>query len=496
MLGQGRTRRSVPDRGRDPMARARHPVPAAGRRAERSQRPARRRRRSLAAAPPRRLPPRHLSLVFRRRTDPVVEPRPAHGAVPRRAARSRARWPRRCATRPLRDPLRHRVRGRSCAALRRRRATGQDGTWITAEMRAAYCACTNSATRTRSRPGSTANWSAASTAWRSAACSTANRCSPRARDASKIALVASGARISQRQGFGMIDCQMHTRAPRLARRARDPAQRILASWLRELVDYATTASRWPADAADDRTSMSLLNDLPHRVLQFYATAPYPCSYLPGKLARSQVATPSHLIDTEIYGELVRAGFRRSGVFTYRPYCDHCRACVPVRIPVARVRAHAQPAPRPGRATPASTRDARACASATSTTRSTCATRRARHSGGGMDQDSRDQYAHFLLQSRVNTRLIEFREDGELRMVSHRRRAGDGLSSVYTFFDPDVARRSFGTYNILWQIEQCRSLGAALPLPRLLDPRQPQDGLQGPVPADRRPDRRRVAPPRG
>ena len=199
-------------------------------------------------------------------------------------------------------------------------------------------------------------------------------------------------------------------------------------------------------------------DLPiFPLLRFYATAPYGCSYIPGRLARSQVATPTHFIDANVYSELVRAGFRRSGVFTYRPYCDACHECQPVRIPVARFEANRSQRRALVRNGNLVARE-RPLHFYEEHYQLYQLYQQERHEGGGMDRDSRDQYAQFLLQTQVDSRLIEFRERDVVRIVSIIDVLDDGLSSVYTFYNPGALRASLGTYAILWQIAQCQHLG--------------------------------------
>lgn len=198
------------------------------------------------------------------------------------------------------------------------------------------------------------------------------------------------------------------------------------------------------------------NDAPLQKIQFYATTPYSCGYLPGKLAQSLIAAPHHLIDANTYNGLIQLGFRRSGKFAYRPHCENCNACVPVRVPVSEFtpsrsqkRAKKQHQDLIASIHPLSYSD--------EYFQLYQAYQLKRHSGETNTQDTAEQYRNFLVQSNVDSIFVEFRLAGVLKMVSVVDIVRDGISAVYTFYDASDKACSYGTFNILWLIEWAQQL---------------------------------------
>lgn len=198
--------------------------------------------------------------------------------------------------------------------------------------------------------------------------------------------------------------------------------------------------------------------LPYKLhtLRLFLTAEHPCSYLPGRVARNLVADPM-AVDDQVYGELVVLGFRRSGDHIYRPHCADCEACLSLRIPVADFRFN-----RSQRRTwhrnadlEVQERDPWLYWEHYQLFRRYL---RARHPNGGMDDTTPDHYLAFVTSCWSDTRLYEFRCDQRLLAVAVVDRVDDGLSAVYTFFDPLEAARGLGTQAVLWQIAEARRLG--------------------------------------
>ena len=195
----------------------------------------------------------------------------------------------------------------------------------------------------------------------------------------------------------------------------------------------------------------------NRSLPLYLSAPLPCSYLPNRLSSMLFSDPEQPMDMATYGELVRHGFRRSGSMVYAPRCETCTQCISVRIPVARF------APRRGqrRVLRANTGvELRPCPAGFDAEHYALYQRytAVRHNDGEMAKASPANYMGFLTAPWRDTEFLELRLAGRLAGVAVTDRLADGLSAVYTFFDPELSARSLGTLAILQQIERCRELG--------------------------------------
>jgi len=196
---------------------------------------------------------------------------------------------------------------------------------------------------------------------------------------------------------------------------------------------------------------------PRRPQFFYTTAPLPCPYVAGRTERKIVTEISRPDAERLHDQLSRAGFRRSHNIAYAPVCPACRSCVPIRILAAQY--------RPRRA---ERRVARANAGLEGFEVPARATaeqfhlfqhyQQRRHGEGDMATMSFYDYRAMVEDTSIETFMVEFRDpDDSLRAACLTDRLSDGLSAVYSFFTPELERRSLGTMMILWLIERAREL---------------------------------------
>jgi len=195
---------------------------------------------------------------------------------------------------------------------------------------------------------------------------------------------------------------------------------------------------------------------PRRPQFFYTTAPLPCPYLAGRTER-KVVTEIAGADAEVlHDRLSRAGFRRSHNIAYAPVCPSCQACVPIRIPIATF----QPDRTQRRILGANADLEGHTAPARATAEQFHLFQRyqeARHGEGDMATMSFYDYRAMVEDTPIETLIVEYRDPAD-RLVAACLidRLGDGLSAVYSFFDPELARRSLGTYTVLWLIAQAKA----------------------------------------
>ena len=198
--------------------------------------------------------------------------------------------------------------------------------------------------------------------------------------------------------------------------------------------------------------------VPTRQLRFFMTAVAPCPYLPGMTERKVFANLPFSDGAHVNDELTQAGFRRSQNIAYRPACEGCNACISVRLPVAEFAFS-----RSQRKVLARNADlSRALVEAEATPEQFALLKRylaTRHPGGGMTSMTWADYVAMVEDTAVRTHLIEYRTvspdggPGDLVAVTLADLLSDGLSMVYSYFDPDLERRSLGVFAILDHVRQ-------------------------------------------
>ena len=189
----------------------------------------------------------------------------------------------------------------------------------------------------------------------------------------------------------------------------------------------------------------------------FQSPPEPCSYLDNHTARNVYADPFRPPTMPLYNGLIQKGFRRSGDYLYRPHCEQCEKCISARIIVDEF--------KPNRSQKRAANANRDLTFSREPAEFTdeyfelyCRYLSSRHKDAGMDNPAQTDFERFLISDWCDTEFCALRLDGQLLAVAVTDMVSTGLSSVYTYFDPDFPKRSLGTACIVKQVDFARGLG--------------------------------------
>lgn len=189
-------------------------------------------------------------------------------------------------------------------------------------------------------------------------------------------------------------------------------------------------------------------------IPLYLSRTHECEYLDGEIAQTAFIPKEVTIPAQLFGQLLQHGFRRSGHMVYRPHCPNCAACIPTRIPVETFK------PSRGQRRIWNKNQDIECRIKNSRLENEhyalyLKYQMQRHGESGMAQFTEQEYDEFFCQSFSDSVFLELYLDDRLVALSVVDQVPDGLSAVYTIFEPDLAERSLGTFTILKQVEMTR-----------------------------------------
>jgi arginyl-tRNA--protein-N-Asp/Glu arginylyltransferase len=191
-------------------------------------------------------------------------------------------------------------------------------------------------------------------------------------------------------------------------------------------------------------------------LHFFATPEHSCSYISGNKAKTLFVDPQSTVSPAAFSQLSDLGFRRSGKHIYRPHCDSCQSCISVRIPSSLFKPSKTQRRILNRNNDLTIKRVKPhfCEDYFQLYSKYI---NQRHADGDMYPPTRDQFVSFLVEGNQPCEFVEFYLDDRLIAVSVTDQLQKGLSATYTFYDPDeaLAKRSLGTFAILWQLEECK-----------------------------------------